>query len=66
MLPPESLDRDQIKFPKITMKAKSLPGSKKDPNSIDMVSAKSWLYYTPNGIQGILFCNSGFKTDIKR
>ena len=30
------------------------------------VTAKSWLYYTPNGIHGKCYVKLGFRSDVKR
>ena len=37
---------DQVKFPKIKSKPKSLPEEKNIQSLLNQVSAKAWLYYT--------------------
>jgi hypothetical protein len=56
-----------VKFPPITKKSKSLPSnSKSTPSSLDLVTAKSWMYSTPNTQYGNINKNLGFKVTAKR
>ncbi len=42
-------ERDQVKFPRIEHKSRSVPGNYRSQSSPhDSVSAKSWFYCTPN------------------
>mgnify|MGYP007060851141 FL=1 len=45
---PDSPGRDQVRFPKLPHKSKSVPANvKNNPSELDLVTAKSWFYCTP-------------------
>ena len=54
--------KQSTRFPKIASKPKSLPGENRTTShssSLEPITAKAWLYYTPNN-------QTGFKTNMKR
>ena len=62
---PESIDKDKLKFPKISHKSKSVPGNRHNTPQ-DIVTAKAWLYVTPNSQMGNNNDYLGFKANSKR
>ena len=53
--------KQNTRFPKISSKPKSLPGENRASNnsSLDTLTCKAWLYYTPES-------QMGYKTNMKR
>ena len=48
--------KEQVKFPRISTKQKSLPEEYNKQPVLDEVSAKSWIYYTPTTQYGKNYC----------
>ena len=68
MLNPEFCDYEtMIRLPKIYYKSNSSSSATKSSLSLqDQLTAKSWLFVTPNTQLGNLSLNAGFRTNIKR